>query len=253
MDAALAGQLLLQVAAPLPYVGVGLAALAIERRMPDRAAPPARAWRLVGLAFLLSGGGHLAQSLWAAAAVAAGPESAVYAAYLRWTPAQNHSRALMMLAFGVALALLPRLSGWRAPALLLGGMVVGAALGWAEGGFQTERHFPLLSALDTLQLLVVLGALAATLHGNRVDRHLWLLVALYAVGHASSVIWLAALSWAETPGAWAPNALYLQGLLLLGASATLAVALRRLWLARRDVAVPGPLEPFDAPALRTLG
>lgn len=253
-------QLLMQIAAPLPYVGVGLAAFAIARRV-EGVGLGASAWLVTGLAFLLSGSGHLLQALWAAVAVAWGPDSAVFAAYIRWTPAQNHSRALMMLVFGVVLTLLPRLAsgrraaGWgrRSLALLGCGLAAGAALGAAEGPFEAGRHFPLLALLDTIQLLVLVFALVVNLAGDRLDRHLWAMIAVYAVAHATDVIWLSALSWLGTPGVWTPNLVYLQVFLLAGGVATLLVALRRLQLARRNVPVAGPLESLDSASVRTIG
>jgi hypothetical protein len=175
--------LALQLAVAALMAWFGVAALRVAGR--GGSAPPRGAWLTTGVAFALIGGVATAHAAWAAWAVFAGPESGVYAAYLRWLPAANDARSSAMLGYAVLLAAValgrgaPR-AGWVAAgmaACLAGGAVVG---GLGEGTFTAPVHYLVLSAFEAATVILLLAALYLALVRHAFDYLLWAALAVYA-------------------------------------------------------------------------
>ena len=202
--------LLAQLAAALLKLAFGGLSLAIGRRL--RGQGRGAAWTLTGIALVLSGASSVAHSAFAGWAVAAGPGSAVYENFLRWSPIGNHSRSLQAVAMGgLLLALLLRRTEpgrrWWAAAVgvLLLGAGAGAVLATAEGPFVAGRHFPLVALYDMVELLMLLGALMVGVARQTIDRLLWYCLGIYALRMALNVLWASAMAWGQTPEMWRPS------------------------------------------------
>ncbi len=191
--------LALQLAVPALMTCFGVAALRVARRGGD--APPHGAWLPTGVAFAMIGAAATAHAAWAAWAVFAGPESGVYAAYLRWLPAANDARSFAMLGYAVLLAAVAALrrgaprAGWVAAgmtACLAGGGVVGRL---GEGAFTAPVHFVVLSAFDAVTVILLLAALYLALVRRAFDYLLWIAVAIYAAREVMMVNFMGMLAW----------------------------------------------------------
>lgn len=201
---------------------------------------------MTGAAFLLHSLCQVLQYAWGGVAMAAGGQSAVMAAYLRWAPALNHSRTFLLLGFCAALVVFafqpaaPTSRFWAAYAtLLLAAQGLGAGLGYLEGSLLVRRHFLAVASWDTIELMVLLGALLAVLKFDRADRLLWAALATYAFSVALSILWFTVLSRFGLPGEWTPSPAHMAGYRAATMAATFAFAFRRHQLARRRVEVPG--------------
>jgi hypothetical protein len=176
--------LALQLAFPALMACFGVAALRVARR--GGTAPPHGAWLPTGVAFAMIGAVATAHAAWAAWAVFAGPESGVYAAYLRWLPAANDARSSAMLGYVVLLAVVAALrrgaprAGWVA-AGMVACMVAGAVVGGlGEGAFTAPVHYLVLSAFDAATVILLLAALYLALVRHAFDYLLWVALAIYA-------------------------------------------------------------------------
>ncbi|HEV2126862.1 MAG TPA: hypothetical protein VGW38_29265 [Chloroflexota bacterium] len=237
----------------------GILALATARHQ-DAFLPVRReAWWLTGATFTLLGAIMLVHtaigSPWA---YFSGPGTTVYEVYLRWSPVGNHSRALLIVGFGVLLLLLvwrQQLAHFRqlAVAVLLLAALLGGIAGWLEGSLIEARHFTLLAIGDTLQLMVISAALLSALWLRMVDEHLWLCLSLYALMLALNVGWYSAMAWLDVPGAWVPTSMHMQMCRQVAYLGMLAFVLRRLVLARRGVQVPAFTDPEPEPEFSTFG
>ncbi len=245
---------LLQTLAQVLLLACGIAALAVARERDAFSKVQWALWLLTGIAFTLMGVNAVLHAAAAAGAFFAGADTAIYDLYLRWSPTGNHSRSALVIAFGVVVIWL---TGSRGPlpswfwlfavGLLLLFLLVGGWIGWREGLLTPSRHYSAFAGLNTIGLLVLLWALWRSLLAETMDLHLWLAIAVYAIHQALNVIWLSALAWSFVPGAWSPSPWMIMLYTVIAHTTMLAVALRRLVLARRGVRAVSALD-FLAPA-----
>ena len=211
-----------------------------------------RAWIVTGLAFVISGAVSLVQATWAAWAFRSGPDSQLWMQFIRWAPAGNHSRTFGKLAWGAALAFLPWLQNFSARmtivmvgSVLILAVLTGGVVGWMEGSFVDGTHYGWVAVLNNLELVAVLAAVIIALLLGSMDWLLWLAVCIYALRLAINVIWSVGRVSFHVPDAWLPP-LWIN--LVIGITAyflLIALALRRIDLARRGVYVPALLELLD--------
>ncbi len=237
----------------------GILALAAVRHREGFLPVRREAWWLTGATFTLLGAIQLVHTgIGAPWAYFSGPGTAVYEAYLRWSPVGNHSRGVLIIGFGVVLLLLvwrQRLNCFRqlAVAALLLGTLLGGIGGWLEGSWIEARHYTLLAIGDTLQLIVISAALIVALSTRALDQHLWLCLSLYILMLALNVGWYSGLAWWNVPDAWVPNPLFMQMYRQVAYLGMLAFVLRRLVLARRAVQVPALTDPEPEPEFSSFG
>ncbi|HEX8674335.1 MAG TPA: hypothetical protein VF710_20720 [Longimicrobium sp.] len=206
-------------------------------------------WKLAGGAFVTHGTLQATQNLWGSLAMAAGMSSATMATYLRWVPAFNHSRTFLWLAFsGVAVWLarrgtLPGPRAWGGIVVALAcGLVVGALLGYHEGSILASTHYTRVALLDALELVILLVVLFVALVSGRVDRHLWGALAVFATMVALNIVWYAAMSMIDDKRVWTPAPWMMSAYRVVPTSVMVAIAVRRLQLAKRGVKVPSLLD-----------
>lgn len=201
-------------------------------------------WLLTGTALgahALVKGTHGILGAWA---FAAGPETAIWANYMAWTPPFNHSRTVLLLAYCIILAHFSvrpvpftRRYYRNAVAAMAVAFVLGAAVGVMEPRYTALTHFTAVARWDVIELVVLLGTLMAALLGGRMDRVLWSLLCLYAISLAFNVLWFAASSRADMPGQWVPRPWMLQAVRVTLYTGMAALALYRLRQARRGRSV----------------
>lgn len=207
------------------------------------------AWRVVGRTFTIFCLNMVVMLAWGTAAMAAGPASGVMRAYLRWAPALNHSRTFLWATCFLLLgcALLPgaaTLRRWRPAPLLLAGLGAGALAGAVEGALVPGRHFGRVALWDAGELGITLVVLSAYLLLGAMDRHLWMLLTVFAIQVALGVLWLAAMSVDQDGGAWGPSPRVMAAVRAGFGIAMVGIAWHRLRLARRGERV-GPLTGLD--------
>jgi hypothetical protein len=206
-------------------------------------------WVISGVMFSISAAILLIQGAWGIAAYMGGSGSAVLAEYLRYAPIANHSRTLLMLAFWGALTILAlrqRFSNVDQVVLASAAvvaLVVGGVLGYLEGTLSAISHFPRTAVLDTLSFVVLAGVLFLLMIRDTIDRYLWSALAVYGFTSVFSVIFLSAMAWLDTDGAWTPPSWAIHAMRVALASGMVAIVHRRLQLARRGTRVQGLLPP----------
>lgn len=232
----------LQVATAILTTLFGITALKIAGTPGPVMARPA--WRLVGGGFVLVGGSFLAHNAFGAVVLARG-EAPITELYMAMSPAFSHSRAMALVATFPLLLVVTRPPADvnqsdipRAWVLVGIGYASGILLGAIQGPRETATHWPIVSIVFTVELVVLLCTLFVLLVRDRVDRHLWLALAVFALKLTSNALWLSLYSRSDIPGAWYPplrvmhvNQAVLSGIIAL-------IALRRLQLARRGSLVP---------------
>jgi hypothetical protein len=248
----------LQSLLALSTVAFGVLALMVARRL-GRSTLPSVAWLVVGVAFTLEGISGIVQSSGAIWAVLAGDGSAVFAAYLRWSTVGNHGRSVLKIGLGLALLALPLMR--RVPTRVLSGvvtawllafMLLGSFVGWSEGPMQAS-HFSVVALLDSFEMIVIWGALACALFTGAIDRLLWIGLAINGVRQALNVVWTSALVWSDTPGVWKPSVSTMQIYACAVLVVMIILAMKRLRLARKGVAVAGLFDALSSPQPRMLG
>lgn len=229
----------------------GLLSLAIARQ-PRGVAPFHRAaWLLTGIASLAHALNKGAHNVFSLLAYRGGPKSDVYAEFIQWSPVFNHSRTFVLVGFFLSLTVLALRKGlpdrrfWLgAGAAMTAGFLFGAWLGLMEGKLVAAIHFSNIASLNGVELILVMAALLALLHSNRADRHLWGALAVYGVGLALAVAWMAGLSYFLMPSTWSPEPWTLQIPRLVYRGIMVGFAVQRLLLARRGINVPGLTERY---------
>jgi hypothetical protein len=204
------------------------------------------AWKLAGLAFLVESGSLTVQYAWGGLALWGGAASAEMTSYLRWAPAMNHGRTFLSLALALFLVLLAARSAppgrwyWRAYFLVVLAMLgLGLVAGAEEGSLVEARHYLRVALWDTAELVVVLSTLFVLLLSDKVDRYLWGALATNGFSVALSIIWMAALSRTTNPLVWSPSPLQIVGYRVVLGLVIVALAYRRLALARGGAPVGG--------------
>jgi hypothetical protein len=233
--------LIAQLAMSLAALAFAGTALLVGRASVDRAPRFAYAWTFTGCAFLVQHSISLFHHVFALVAFLLGRESAAWAAVVRWTPLLNHSRSFLLTAFAVVLALvLHRFRGGsdrpplRGPlAAVVGGIVVGAVVGWQEPEFTRATHYSAVAVFDVVEMLAFMGLLIVGITSGRMDRSLWSALAFNAFITALSVLLFAAIARFDVAGEWSPKPLTIQGskaalgLVLLGIAVSHLRSLRR--------------------------
>lgn len=211
------------------------------------------AWIVVAVAFLWRAIPETVQNAVAFWALHAGPGSDPYETFVRWTPAVNHARTLIMAALGWVLASLPLLRGrpmgfmWRwalavAPLLAATGFFVG----WREGP-TSALHVASLSILGMVELVGLMVALQVALFLHSLDRYLWIFLCVYAVHVAIKVVWYSGAVEFFLGREWYPLAWVLPLLAIPPYLVGIVVSRRRLALARSGVPVPAIFEVDPRP------
>lgn len=241
--------LVLQTISSLLPLAFGLLALAVVRA--ERGGPPrhARGWRLTALTFIALGTSSTLQASWAVRAYLSGPGTEVYTTYLRWAPAGNVSRYFLMIAFGGALVWLslerkgePRLGALH-PALLAAALVLGGWIGWWQGPLDSlHRHAALMASLDMVEMLSLIAALLVSLSTAAVERLLWGALAAYTLREPFNVGILSAMAHPPAEGVRVHPSHLLHLVAILVYAVMIAIAARRLVLARQGAEVPAILD-----------
>lgn len=253
--------LTLQYLVTLGFLAFALGALGVWRASAGSSAPAHRAaWLLAGGAFLMHAANKMGQEVFGTLAFAGGRESRVWARYLEWNAAFNHSRTFLLLAFcGTLIVLSLRREGpftrtffaWSFAAMAAGG-AFGAVLGKNEEAFRQLTHYSAVARWDLVELVVLLGTLFACLLSSRTDRTLWFCLCVYAFSLALNVLWFAAFSRTNMPGEWAPRPWEIHTYRVALNALLAYLAWQRYRQARRGIRVPGLLEP-PQPRIRLVG
>lgn len=207
-------------------------------------------WMLTGLVFVLMGLSGAIQDLGAVLAFRSGQGTAVYEAYLRWSPAGNYGRAFLIIAFATLLILTRSTSDsadWRTAMRMLSVLIManiaGGLVGAATGPVISAKHWSAAAVLDSIELVLLLFALLRGLTVSAMDRILWSCLSIYTFHSVLNVIWFSALAWLHIPGMWSPRpaeiALYTAATYFI----VFCLVSYRLVLAQRGVQVPGLLDP----------
>lgn len=235
-------------------MGAAIAAVAalslVAARLPGADPHYQVAWRVTGLAFAIFAADLITQLAFGSLAMARGPASAVMAGYVRLIPLFNHSRTFLMFGAVAALVVMalrrvppgPRFAGWMA-GLLVAGTVVGATLGFVEGGWVASIHLAAVAIWDVVELLVLLATLFVLLVTDRVDRYLWALLAVYASQVALGILWFTVLAQLGVGDGWAPSLPALTTTRVVLYAAMAAMAWRRIAAGRRGAPVHGMFGP----------
>lgn len=244
--------------AELAFAG---AALLAGRESAGRAQRFAYAWTFTGWAFLVQGANSLFHDAFSLVAFLQGPESGSWAAVLRWHPILSHSRTFLLTTYAVVLAvLLYRFrAGTGAPplrrplAVMLGGMVLGAVVGWHEPAFTRITHYSAVAVFDVMELLAFMALLLVGITSARMDRSLWSALALYGFTLALSVLLFAAISRFDVVGEWSPSPLSVQGVKAALRLVMVAIAVQHLRSLRRGDRIRGLIdEPFASGTMASL-
>lgn len=246
----------LQIAAAAVSLVFGWLAWRVGRESVAAFARPSHrtGWWLTGVAFLGIGVSSVVQSSAAAIAYAAGRGSWAWDQYLHWMQPGIYGRVGLLVALAgllVALALRGRGGvGFRRfslaaySALLLAGMVAGGLQGEVVG--RGGAHFHAFALVSSGEVALLLVALIVTLMRYALGRYLWMCLALYTAVLTINVGLFSALAWVDIPGAWTPPPGSSQTYTLVGYILMIALAHRRLALARRQQRVRSLLEPLPS-------
>jgi hypothetical protein len=240
-----AAQFAAQYAVGLLGLLFGLQAARVSRADTSSPAVHRLAWTVVAVGFVLAAASNLLQNGWGAWALAEGPQSGVWAAFVRWLPAGNYGRTVLKASLGVLLCLLPllaRLPRRRAvavsAAVLLLTIPLGGAYGWREGPMQARVFFSAYSVFEVAEVLALFTALFIAVLWGTMDRWLWAAMAIYAFRQALNALSLAAMVFNGDPQRWSLSPLFVQIVGILSYSAMLWCAWRRWALAKRHQPVP---------------
>lgn len=239
----------LQVVLSLSFGAFGVLSLLVGRH-PDPNGPFRSAgWRLAGVAFLSHACVRVIQNVWQRLVFHEPLGSPALERYLDWAPIFNHSRTFLLVGFcGLLIALVVRKEPpgprfWRTvPAVLAGGLVLGGTLGYFEGTLRAVIHYTNVSLLDLLEVVVLFGVLFAALATSRMDRLLWAALGLYAFMLTLNVVFMLAFAAKDDASAWSPPAWVLPAYRSVLTWLMVALAARKLVLARRGTPVPALLE-----------
>lgn len=233
----------------------GVKALAVGRLVSTESALHKAAWSLSGYVFVALGISSVLQlCIGAPWAYFAGQGSSAYDLYLLLSPIGNHSRGILVVAYGammVALVWAARMPRGRFTALALcvtlAAMVLGGLLGWREGSLVRARHYTAMAISDSAELILLFAALLVGVIWNTTDRLLWLALVIFTVHELFDVTMYSALAWGGVPGAWRPSPMYIHLYASVAYAAMITIAVRRARLAGRGVKVSGLLDPPAKP------
>jgi hypothetical protein len=187
------------------------------------------------------------------------PGSRLFELYLRFAPVGNHSRTLLLIALYVALAwvALRRPAEHPLPRFLwaaLGGiLILGGAVGIAEGSLNVAKHFAATAIVDSISLLLLGGVLILAMQRDSMDRILWTVLAAHGFLSVLGVLHLAAMSLFGTPGSWTPPAWQVHAVRVVLLLVQVGLVLERIRLLRRATPVPGLLPALTSQRRLGLG
>jgi len=232
----------------LLHLTVAILALLVGRRLPAHVGAQRDAWRMFAVIFLLYSVMDVSQMAFGTLTFVLGPESALWPAYMRWMPMGNHSRTLVMWSLYAVLAGLV-VGGARTHLVLRRGylpfavvmLLAGGALGFLEGPFDAARHLSNTSLMDAVGFVALAGLLFTAMFNETVDRALWFALLAYGCHSVVSSLFLAAIAWVNTSGAWTPPQWVMEVIRVTFTTAMVSMAAWRLRLARRGKPLPGLL------------
>ncbi|MGH7458911.1 MAG: hypothetical protein ACREKN_07515 [Longimicrobiaceae bacterium] len=251
--------LTLQLAVALLVLGFSALAWRAGARATGGEPPRRDAWRLAGVAYMVSGLLSLAQSVLAVPAFFYGEGSPLWNFFLLVSPIGNHARSGLQLAFTIFLLWVALRSGglnrrdWnRAGAILLLGLLLGVGVGVAEGSWNPARHYLTGAAADGLLVLGLVAVLMAGFFRGTLDQIFWTVFTVHMVYLALKSLVFAASAWLAVPGMWSPSPIVTQLSATITWAVMCALAGYRLHLARRGAYVPAPFEfrPFSTSTYR---
>jgi hypothetical protein len=246
---------LVQLASSILLLVFGIQALRVWRRSgPVRRDRAALAWGVTTANFLVVGGYSTAHALVSVPAVAAGPQSALFARMTSWVAATNAGRGGASIAFGLLLVALlvahrrhaPRIARW-APVVLVAVAVAATAAGKLAPVSIPYGLVTLVAVLNAATAVVLMAALLVAVQNDGMDQLLWLTLAVYAFKETVSVSLLAVVSFWGVANVSLYYAMFLWLQVILAAVMT-GLATRRLQLATGGRRVPALFEQL--PALR---
>lgn len=239
-----------QLVVGLLAVVFGLSALRVAEIERMGSALQRTSWKVAGAGFVLGGASGSVMNVWAAWAFFSGPGSTAWDEYIRWAPAWNHGGASLKACLGAVLtiaAVRRREPGpaflRRSLAMLVAALFAGGVAGWIEGPLQGNVHFTNAAIFETVELILMFAALLTSMVRDSMDRLLWISLTIYTVRQALNAILWMALAWSRVPGAWVPKPVTLQLFGIVSYGMMLALAWRRVTLARQRVRVGTLLEP----------
>jgi hypothetical protein len=245
-----------QVAMSLAVLAFAALALRVAGALPpSHARRFGYAWAFTGWAFLLEGSNSLFHDVFSIVAFRGGPESAAWAAVLRWHPILNHSRTFLLTTYCVVLSVaLVRLARGQAPprlwtglGVVVAGMLLGGVIGGQEATFSGFTHFSAVAIFDVMALL------SAGLLSGAMDRSAWVSLAVNGVVLALSVLLFAALSQIDYTAQWSPQPWLIQWTKVVLHLLMVVIAMRHLHRIRRGHPIRGLLDsPVRAAGVPSL-
>lgn len=231
-----------------------LLALRIARQVPVDQPVFRYGWAFTGWAFLIRSLNSVIHDAFSITGYLGGPESRAWARALMLHPILNHSRTFLLLAYCVVMCVVLLRADRKAAvpslrtsmAIVVGGMLAGALVGWNEAAFSGLTHYMAVAVWDILELLGMMAVLLVGISTASLDRRLWVCLGIYAFVLALSVLWFAFLSRIDVGTEWAPRPWHVQSI-----KALLYVGLNVVaWMQLRQMRRGTPLRSFydDRPA-----
>jgi hypothetical protein len=251
--------LLLQCLNTLLHLAFGAVALAVVRHSPPLQPAKRLSWQLAGSGFLIGGLHNAVQDTFGVSAFVAGPDSALWAEYLRWAPTLNLGRGAQFVVLAAALAgavalrpvAVQRYARAAVGAMLGVLLLVSLVVYHRPESLDLQASLTGSAVLGTIELLLFLAALLAALLTHSIERHLWLALLVYSVREAIDVIWISAFAvLGRQPVLLEPSHRAMLGSLVF-ASMVVLVALR-LRAVKRGTADLALLEQKEASRFSTL-
>jgi hypothetical protein len=230
----------------------GILSLLVARALRNERGLERYAWYVTGVVIVVQYLPKALQDVFGTTAYFAGPETALYTAYLTWAPVANHSRGVLRCTLFLALiavAVLGRRSVRHQSffhVVVVVSALLGGVAGYFEGSIMAARHFTHVAASESLGLVLGAAVLMMAMFRPLMDIYLWICLVLVAFRGVVSALFMAALAWADVPGAWTPAPWHLQLVLAMASILIVTAAVVRLRLARQGRAV-GDLLPPERP------
>lgn len=242
--------LVMQCVVAVLTLAFGLVAVRVAFKVPSNPELPRAAWLVTGIVFTVLGISTAVHNCIAAPwAYLSGPGTPAYELFLRWSPVGNHSRGLVVVAYGMIMAglvVVRRVVRGHYTAATLGvsavAMTLGGMVGWREGPLVRSTHYTAMAVSDAAELILLFSALLVGVIWNTTDRLLWVSLVIFTVHELFDVTLYTALAWGGVPGAWRPRAVYIHLYASIAYLVMIGLALRRAKLASRGAPVPGLLD-----------
>lgn len=253
--------LLMQCVVAILTIVFGVVALRASRFVPAGSDLHREAWWVTGAVFTILGISTFLQlCIGAPWAYFSGAGSPVYEAYMVVMPIGNHSRGVLVVAYGAMMAglgLVHARFSQRLGAFVFvtsfAAMAAGALVGWREGPLVQVTHWTATAISDSAELIFLLAALFIGVVWNTTDRLLWIALVIFTAHELFDVAWYSALAWSDVPGAWRPSPTYIHLYASVAYLLMIVLADRRIRLARRGVRVPGLIELPERATSSMLG